>query len=142
MAIDRYSFGGLLFRLSHEYDHLMRQLGNNVGLYSGQPRILTTISVNPGCTLSELSSLTGLGLPSLSVSIRNMKKTGLVCDNGVGRNRHLTLTELGEEKANAFHRDFDTFLNSFIDSLGEERSEVLERELSSMHDYIQAYRNQ
>lgn len=139
MQFNKMKFGARLFSFFYEYDHMMRQFCNNVGLYSGQPRILTAMSKNPGRTLSELSSMIGVGLPSLSVSIRSLKKAGLVCDNGAGRNRALYLTEDGMQKAALFHEEFDKFINSFIESVGDERIEVFDAELSNMTEFMKEF---
>ncbi len=136
MQFDKMKFGARLFTFFYEYDHMMRQFCNKVGLYSGQPRILTAMLNNPGRTLSELSSMIGVGLPSLSVSIRSLKKAGLVRDNGAGRNRALYLTEEGMKKAAMFHEEFDAFINSFIDSIGDERAEVFDTELVNMTSFM------
>lgn len=137
--MDRMKFGADLFTFFYEYDHVMRQFSNRVGLYSGQPRILTAMSNNPGRTLSELSGMIGVGLPSLSVSIRSLKRAGLVYDNGAGRNRALYLTEAGMEKAKMFHDEFDKFINSFVDSVGDGRAEVFNDELNNMSGFMKEY---
>ncbi len=139
MQFNKMKFGARLFTFFYEYDHMMRQFCNSIGLYSGQPRILTAMSNNPGKTLSELSSMIGVGLPSLSVSIRSLKKAGLVRDNGAGRNRALYLTEEGMQKAAQFHEEFDKFIDSFIDSVGEERVAVFDAELSNMSEFFKKY---
>ena len=139
MQFNKMKFGARLFTFFYEYDHMMRQFCNSIGLYSGQPRILTAMSNNPGKTLSELSSMIGVGLPSLSVSIRSLKKAGLVRDNGAGRNRALYLTEEGVRKAAQFHEEFDKFIDSFIESVGEERVAVFDTELSNMSGFMKEY---
>ncbi len=136
MAADKMRFGSSLFSFFYEYDHIMRKFSSDVGLYTGQPRILTAMLNNPGRTLSELSAIIGVGLPSLSVSIRSLKKAGLVRDNGVGRNRALYLTEEGTQKAAAFHNVFDAFIDSYVDAVGEARMAAFNQEILYMTEFM------
>lgn len=141
MSVDRYSFGGLLHSVFYEYNCLTREFSSKAGLYSGQPRILTMIKDNEGCTLSELSDLMGVGMPSLSVSIRNMKKTGLIkADESRARSRGIYLTDEGMRKALIFHELIDKFLADFLENLGPDRSVTVESEFEDMRKYINEYR--
>lgn len=141
MSANRYDFGGLLHSVFYEYNCLQREYSSKAGLYSGQPRILTSIKDNEGCTLSELSELLGIGMPSLSVSIRNMKKSGLIRpDEGRSRSKGIYLTEEGMKKAMDFHLLIDKFLADLFESLGTERADTLNYELSELRDYISGYR--
>lgn len=138
--VDRYDFGGLLFLMTFEFHKLMRNFSTQSGLYYGQPRILTMIKDNEGCTLSALSELTGVGMPSLSVSVRNMKKKGLIKNESSRvRSKGIFLTGEGHKKAMAFHELIDHFLKSFIEHLGPERSRNLSYELDEMRKFIKNY---
>lgn len=140
MPVNRVQFGATLFNFFYEYDKLLRRFCREANLYNGQPRILTTLNSKPGCTLSELSSRIGVGMPSLSVSIRSLKRAGLVCDDGSGRNRKLFVTEEGQRKAIEFHKIFDSFLAGYLDSIGAEREEKLDAEFRGMAKYMRNYR--
>ncbi len=138
MAVDRFDFGGLLFQFTYEYARIQRTLCTRAGLYSGQPRILTIIKANPGCTLSELSEMVGVGMPSLSVSVRNMKKSGLICTGDApGQSRCLYLTPEGLKRANTFHEGIDQFLADSLEALGPEVSQNLSDSLTALVDYMQ-----
>ena len=141
MSVDRYDFGGLLFSFTYKYNRLLRKFCSDSGLYLGQPRILALLRDNPGCTLSELSELAGVGMPSLSVSIRNMKKSGLIRygDDAHTRGREMFLTEEGLSKSDNFNREFDAFLSSFLSELGDDRAGVFSSELSNMQSFISRY---
>ena len=78
MPISRYDFGGLVFAVTRDFARLERNFCKVAGLYQGQPRILTILKANEGVTLSELSPLCGIGLPSLSVSLRTLQKSSLI----------------------------------------------------------------
>ena len=125
MPIDRYEFGGLFFSLVYQHSRLERAMSRESGLYSGQPRVLTILKDNEGCTLSELSERCGIGLPSLSVSVRNMERGGLirkVASKSDNRAQTLFLTDTGLAKARRFHELIDSFYSRLIDGLGEEGS--------------------
>ena len=66
MPISRYDFGGLVFAVTRDFARLERNFCKVAGLYQGQPRILTILKTNEGVTLSELSPLCGIGLPTAS----------------------------------------------------------------------------
>ena len=112
------------------------------GLYQGQPRILTILKANEGVTLSELSPLCGIGLPSLSVSLRNLQKSGLIRKEGTGKNQKLYLTELGEQCALAFHQEIDSFFNHYLDSLGPKETEAFGNALSAFDGFISDFNDQ
>lgn len=139
MPVDRYKFGGLVFSVLYEFSKVQRKLSNNAGLYSGQPRILTILKDNAGCTLSELSQLCGIGLPSLSVSLRNMVKTGLiykVIEEKGSRLQSLYLTEAGLDKAMAFHEQIDLLYKEFLDSLDDDMQEQMNGILAQLKEYF------
>ena len=106
MPITRFDFGGLIFTVTRDFARLERNFCKVVGLYQGQPRILTILKSNEGVTLSELSPLCSIGLPSLSVSLRNLQKSGMIRKEGAGKNQRIYLTDLGQDHARAFHRCF------------------------------------
>ena len=112
------------------------------GLYQGQPRILTILKSNEGVTLSELSPLCGIGLPSLSVSLRNLQKSGLIRKEGTGKNQKLYLTELGQQRALAFHQEIDSFFNHYLDSLGPKETEAFGNALSAFDGFISDFNDQ
>lgn len=138
--MDRYAFGGVMFSFFYEYERLMRHLSSKSGLYSGQPRVITVMHEHPGCTLSELSELIGVGMPSLSVSVRNMRKSGLVTMEGDrAKGRRLYLTEEGLKKAENFDDIFDGFLQRFLDAVGQENEEAVDAQMRRMVDIIHNY---
>ncbi len=140
MPVDRYKLGGLFFSLTYEFARLERVMSKRMGLYSGQPRVLTTLKDNDGCTLSELSAHCGIGMPSLSVSVRNMAKTGLIRkDNSEkdSRAQHLFLTERGREKDWMFHEAIDQFYKEVLETLGERGSADAARGIEKITRFIQ-----
>lgn len=139
MAVVRYDFGGLVFSTTYAFSRLERNFCKVAGIYQGQPRILTILKENEGVTLSELSPLCNIGMPSLSVSLRNMQKSGLIRKEGSGKNQKLFLTDVGREKANLFHVQIDTFYKEFLEHLGPEASEQLNDSLKSFYDYLVSY---
>ncbi len=142
MPISRYDFGGLVFTVTRDFARLERNFCKVAGLYQGQPRILTILKSNEGVTLSELSPLCGIGLPSLSVSLRNLQKSGLIRKEGTGKNQKLYLTALGEQRAMAFHQEIDSFFSQYLGSLGPERVEAFGNALSSFDSFISDFNDQ
>lgn len=142
MPISRYDFGGLVFTVTRDFARLERNFCKVAGLYQGQPRILTILKSNEGVTLSELSPLCGIGLPSLSVSLRNLQKSGLIRKEGTGKNQKLYLTELGEQRALAFHQEIDSFFSQYLGSLGSAGVEAFGNALSSFDGFISDFNDQ
>lgn len=139
MAVVRYDFGGLVFSTTYAFSRLERNFCKVAGIYQGQPRILTILKENEGITLSELSPLCNIGMPSLSVSLRNMQKSGLIRKEGTGKNQKLFLTDVGREKALMFHVQIDSFYKEFLEHLGPEASQQLNDSLQSFYVYLVSY---
>ncbi len=140
--MNRIQFGSLIFSLMYEFSKMERKMSSNAGLYSGQPRVLTILKFNEGCTLSELSEICGIGMPSLSVSVRNMEKSGLLrreISGSDGRVQKIFLTEEGYQRAEMFHEEIDAFYSEFLGSLSEEKIDQLAEHLTLMKDTFAGY---
>lgn len=142
MPISRYDFGGLVFTVTRDFTRMERNFCKVAGLYQGQPRILTILKSNEGVTLSELSPLCGIGLPSLSVSLRNLQKSGLIRKEGTGKNQKLYLTELGHQCAMIFHQEIDSFFTQYFSTLGPQGAEAFGSSLSSFDKFIEDFNDQ
>lgn len=139
MSIIRYEFGGLVFSVTYDFARLERNFCKVAGLYQGQPRILTILKENEGVTLSALSQLCSIGMPSLSVSVRNLQKSGLLRKEGSGKNQKLYLTDTGRSRALIFHQQIDAFYASLLDSLGPEKSQALNDSFTAFDQYIKDF---
>ena len=142
MPITRYDFGGLVFTVTRDFARMERNFCKVAGLYQGQPRILTILKSNEGVTLSELSPLCGIGLPSLSVSLRNLQKSGLIRKEGTGKNQKLYLTEQGHQCALTFHQEIDSFFTQYFSTLGPQGAEAFGSALSSFDEFIADFNDQ
>ena len=142
MPISRYDFGGLVFTVTRDFARMERNFCKVAGLYQGQPRILTILKSNEGVTLSELSPLCGIGLPSLSVSLRNLQKSGLIRKEGTGKNQKLYLTELGHQCAMIFHQEIDSFFTQYFSTLGPQGAEAFGSALQSYDKFIEDFNDQ
>lgn len=142
MPISRYDFGGLVFTVTRDFARMERNFCKVAGLYQGQPRILTILKSNEGVTLSELSPLCGIGLPSLSVSLRNLQKSGLIRKEGTGKNQKLYLTELGHQRAMVFHHEIDSFFTQYFSTLGPQGAEAFGSALSTFDEFIADFNDQ
>ena len=139
MSVDRIAFGSKIFKTTYDFARLERNICKVAGVYQGQPRILTILQDNEGLTLSELSPICGIGMPSLSVSLRNLQKSGLIRKEGSGKNQKVFLTEQGREKARCFHELIDEFYQEFLDHLGEEATRQMELAFRTFDDYLTSY---
>ena len=137
MATNRIALGSLLFNTHYNYNHLERQIFcKKANLYSGQPRVFTSLFRQ----LLTASTLTlPVMMPSLSVSVRNMEKSGLIRKGSGLRNQQLFLTELGEERAMIFHKEIDDFYKAYIEAVGEESSQALFDSLLKYNQFIETY---
>lgn len=139
MPISRFDFGGLVFTVTRDFARLERNFCKVAGLYQGQPRILTILKTNEGVTLSELSPLCGIGLPSLSVSLRNLQKSGMIRKEGAGKNQQIYLTDLGKDHAMAFHQEIDAFFSEYLSAIGPDGQEQFAQCLQQFDHYIQSF---
>ncbi len=140
--MNRIKFGSLVFSLMYEFSKMERKMSSIAGLYSGQPRVLTILKFNEGCTLSELSEICGIGMPSLSVSIRNMEKSGLIrreISGSDGRVQKIFLTDEGLRRAQKFHDEIDTFYINFLATLSPEEIDDIAQHLVLMKDAFSSY---
>lgn len=144
MQPPKHDFGDIFFSFMLEYDKLERLICEKSGLYSGQPRVLTTLMAGDGITLKELASRTKLGPSSLSVSIRNMEKSGLVRKE-ISSDDHRTcliyLTEKGYIHANLFHQIicayFSELNSAFETDMPANFKDILERLLNITASYYE-----
>ena len=142
MNIKRIQFGNTFFETLYGFSKLERDFCKTAGVYYGQPRILTVLSDHEGLSLSELSPICGIGLPSLSVSLRNMQKSGLIQKVGVGKRQRVFLTEDGRTRAMRFHQEMEKFYELAMEQLGNERTERLYADLESFAKIISDYAEQ
>lgn len=140
--IKRFDFGNSLFSFFQEFEKLDRTICKMSNLYSGQPRVLTILMTGDGVTLKELANLCHIGMPSLSVSVRNMEKTGLVnkvVDSNDSRVCRIYLTELGRERGQTFHNTIDAYFKDIMDTFGETDSIYLYDTLNKLHNITRNY---
>lgn len=140
--MNRIEFGSRIFSLMYEFSKMERKMSSNAGLYSGQPRVLTILRFNEGCTLSELSEICGIGMPSLSVSVRNMEKSGLLrreISGNDGRVQKIYLTEEGCQRAQKFHDEIDAFYSEFLAGISAKEADELAAHLQLMKDTFAVY---
>jgi DNA-binding MarR family transcriptional regulator len=139
MALKRFDFGNSIFSFTYGFSRLQRTLCQRAGLYSGQPRVLTVLRDHEGCSLKELAESCAIGMPSLSVSVRNLEKAGLVRREGAVRSQRLYLTDEGRLRAQRFHQEIDEFYRGLLDDLGEDDAVRLQQLLGQVEDYIRRF---
>ena len=116
MPISRYDFGGLVFTVTRDFARMERNFCKVAGLYQGQP--------------------------SLSVSLRNLQKSGLLRKEGTGKNQTLYLTELGHQCAMIFHQEIDSFFTQYFSTLGPQGAEAFGSALQSFDKFIEDFNDQ
>lgn len=139
MAVSRIEFGSLVFATTYDFGRMERNFCKVAGIYQGQPRILTILNQNQGVTLSELSPLCNIGMPSLSVSLRNMQKAGLVRKEGTGKHQKLYLTDAGKEQAQLFHQQIDGFYAQFLETIGSEAAQQLQDSMALFDCHLKRF---
>lgn len=139
MSVSRIEFGSLVYMTIQDFSRLERNFCAEAGLYPGQPRILTILQDHEGLSLSALSPICGIGLPSLSVSLRNLQKSGLIRKEGLGKNQRIYLTNQGRQKAIIFHEALESFYTAFFSSVGEEAIASLKDGLGSFDSFLCEY---
>ncbi len=144
MQSPEQNFEDIFFSFMIEYDKLERLMCEKSGLYSGQPRILTTLMSGDGITLKELASRTRLGPSSLSVSIRNMEKSGLVQKKNPPDDHRtclIYLTERGHGHATLFRQIirayFSKLSSAFEADMPANFEDILERLLGITASYYE-----
>lgn len=139
------NLGEIFFSFILEYDKLERLICERSGLYSGQPRVLTTLRAGDGITLKELAYRTRLGPSSLSVSVRNMEKAGLVRKEA-SPDDHRTcliyLTEKGHEHAYLFRQLIRAYFSELNSSFEADMPVNLENTLERLLDITGSYYEQ
>lgn len=139
MAVNRFDFGCIVFAFGAEFTRLQRILSAQVGLYNGQPRVLTMLLQCEGCSLKELSRVCNIGMPSLSVSVRNMEKAGMIRREGGSRSPQIFLTETGKAKAEEFHALIDAFFAEYLASLPPEQAQQMNDLLDGFGKFMGDY---
>ena len=144
MSPGKFDFGDTFYSFIYEFYKLERLMCEQSGLYSGQSRILTTLMTEDGITLKELARRAKLGSSSLSVSIRNMEKSGLAQKKILPDDHRICLiylTDKGRSHAYSFHQLIHTYFSelssSFETNMPASLEEVLERFLNITDSYYE-----
>lgn len=143
MITKNFDFGGLLASFIQEYQRFERELCKKHGFYPGQPPVLVHIMNQEGLLLKDLSKKSGLGMPTLSVSIRNLEKAGFLyrlSDPNDSRAFRIYLTEKGRTQTASHHLEMETFLNGLLNQVGEENMYQLGKGIEVFRDYILDYK--
>lgn len=128
-----------LKELSHSFIRLecvkrftMHNMLKDSGVYFGQPPILDFLEKNGVCTQNELAKALEVSPASIAVSIKRMKKNGVVekiaDDNDLRCNR-ISLTEKGRELTREMHRKFDQIDKIMFTDFDE-------NELATLKEYL------
>ncbi|MBQ9265247.1 MAG: winged helix-turn-helix transcriptional regulator [Clostridia bacterium] len=127
----------------HRLQLLMRIRGRGVmaqlGMHTGQPKLLGFIDAHPGCTQKEAADELDITPASAAASLKRLEKAGWVerrPDEQDARRNRLYLTREGEEKMLAGQRAFEALDERLFSGLSEQEVENFCRTCQSMFDNL------
>lgn len=93
---------GLFVRITHQYFVKNYHQMMNLGIHPGQLPMIRLLSFEDGLTQREIARRLNIRPPTVTVTIRRLERSGLLCRRSDERDRRasrISLTELGREKA-------------------------------------------
>lgn len=132
------TFHLLLYRAFHMQRSYLRPCLREIGLGSGQPKLLSYIAAHPHCRPKELADYFEIDPAAVSRMLDTMEKSGFIVRRADDRNRRSACLSLTEAGAEAFHgwrahcqREDAVMLRGFT-----------EKEKAQFADFlVRAYRN-
>lgn len=101
---------------------------DELDLYIGQPRFLSTIERNPGITQKELVASLNVSKESASVSLKRLEASGYIerkVDEKDRRAKKLYLTKRGKITSDALKENFEKIDNAMFQSFSSEEQDQL-----------------
>lgn len=101
---------------------------DDLDLYIGQPRFLSTIERHPGITQKELVALLNVSKESASVSLKRLEASGYIerkVDETDRRAKKLFLTQQGKITTDSLKENFEKIDNAMFQSLSDNDQEQL-----------------
>lgn len=96
------SLQGLFVRITHQYFLKNYKQMKALGIHPGQFPMLRLLACQDGMTQREIAQKLNIRPPTVTVTIRRLEKSGLVCrreDTSDRRISRISLTDLGRSKA-------------------------------------------
>lgn len=125
----------LVTEISKLFHDRLRTLSDQMGIPDGYRHILFTLKYGDGKTQCEISQLTHLKAPTVSVALQKMESDGLitrVSDEDDLRQSRIFITEKGKEIMHKFHTNLVTTEEMVLNGLSEEEETALRAILIKM----------
>ena len=116
---------------------LIARRGKNIGITSGQPKVLDYLVEHNGASQTDIARACGLEASTLTPILDGMEKSGYVERKRVDGDRrtyHIFLTVLGHEKANQVIALFSNIQNELLEGMNEQEQQEFHRLLTIVHD--------
>lgn len=131
--------GMLINDISRLFDGRVRRETEKLGFPQGYRRIVFHLSHNDGLTQNELTHLTHMKAPSISVQLRNMEQEKLITrktDENDMRKSYIYLTEKGRECEKLFISKCKETEKVMFESFSEEEKKILKEYLKRITENL------
>lgn len=128
-----------LNRLNLLHRICVSKIASQYGLYPGQFPILHYVYHNPKCTQKDISNSLQISPPSIAMSIKRMKKDGLIIklrDENDLRINHIELTDKAKEKVELLINSFNKYDDKMFKDIDEKERESFYNCLNKMIDNL------
>lgn len=125
----------LVTEISKLFHDRLRTLSEQIGIPDGYRHILFTLKYGDGRTQCEISQITHLKAPTISVALQKMEADGLitrVSDEDDLRQSRIFITEKGREIMHKFHANLVKTEEMVLNGLSEEEEATLRAILIKM----------
>ena len=129
---DKLTEGMLINDISRLFDGRVRRETEKLGFPQGYRRIVFHLSHNDGLTQNELTRLTHMKAPSISVQLRNMEQEKLITrktDKKDMRKSYIYLTEKGRECERLFISKCKETEKVMFENFSEDEMKILKEYL-------------
>lgn len=129
----------LLIQVTHLHFKRMRTLLNKIGLYKGQPRLLSLLWDNDGRTQKELAERMHIEPATITKMVSRMEAAGFIikkADQEDMRISRIHLTQLGKEIKKEVDKIHETLFEEAFNGLTTEEKIILRRLLIHIKDNL------
>lgn len=136
---ERLTEGMLINDISRLFDGRVRRETEKLGFPQGYRRIVFHLSHNDGLTQNELTHLTHMKAPSISVQLRNMEQEKLITrktDENDMRKSYIYLTEKGKECEKLFISKCKETEKVMFENFSEDEKKILKEYLKRITENL------
>ncbi|MBE5818082.1 MAG: winged helix-turn-helix transcriptional regulator [Clostridiales bacterium] len=127
----------LVSEVSKLFHDRLRALSDQMGIPDGYRHILFSLKYGDGKTQCEISQITHLKAPTISVALQKMEADGLitrVSDEDDLRQSRIFITEKGRETMHKFHANLVMTEEMVLSGLSDEEEQTLREILIKMRE--------